>query len=870
MPIVNISILKNRINTQVTANGVRANEGGNLNSILIDTIDTLVSFVNGSGNSLEDVLAIGNITGPHDIVISGSQVIRSGNGGGELSLDAYGSPSTILLSTDNGQFNNESQLYMERTYVELSSYDINTRIGIYTNTKGITLYEQGFSTPILALYSSDGDILIRTNSTNYNNDINLRSVRDITINTVRKIQIGIEANFSGDEILIGNNSSNSISTNSSNKKAVIIGSGNSTINAGVINSVIIASSGITATKSNTLYTRDLDLENIFLNSGSINDVHYINFITNIPTPPHAEGKVYWLDDTKTISVQTDVNNFSIELGHQTIIRVRNQTGSFINKGKVVYISGGNGNRPLISLADNSNKSTSSTTIGLTATDIANNDNGYVITEGILRGVNTASYTPGTILYLSTNGDITNTPTVSPAYLVSLGKVVYQHATDGIIHVEIKSGYDLEELTDVLITSVANGDGLIRENGLWINKPIANNILHTWTPTSTFTEGQKFIWQAATNDWRTYVVRNGFTLNAGETPFTNPEKVDKINPFNTFSLQYMTTHSGGGVNANGFLGLQNWLYDGINDKYVIAGGSTSDNVLIFTRPNANEIYSTITNINCGHDVMRVVYINNEYWAINDNVAGTLTITRINAVTNTIIETFTSTYSGTISGGYIVRDNKLYYATAQSTVSFFRLYEINPITFTTTLLINQTTSSGFTYMVWWFDEVNGFICTSTNAGNSFRVYNINTYTLIGTYNVPILTSNANINSPIYASDGKTYVLLGQNVTGMGVFEINPSNGSPTLKFRIGNVMPTPNNAWQVLYDSSNPDWALFVSNNNILGVAHFVNVLTGESVPINIPNTTLSQFRYFNKQLEYYFYIGSSGAGTVRQIFRYDFR
>jgi hypothetical protein len=440
---------------------------------------------------------------------------------------------------------------------------------------------------------------------------------------------------------------------------------------------------------------------------------------------------------------------------------------------------------------------------------------------------------------------------------------------------LSSGNNLIDATSIKGFTISSatpsiGDILIYDGASWYPTPESLGALYTWTPTSTFTEGQKFAWQAATNNWIIYVVRNGFTLNAGETPFTDPEKVDKLNPFSTFSLKYMTLNPGNINNGNGLLGLQNWLYDEVNDKYVIAGGPNTDNVIIFTRPNVNEIYTGITGINCGHDVMRVVYINNEYWAINNNVAGTLTITRINAVTNTIIGTFTSTYSGTLSGGnYIVRNNRLYYASFQSTSSFFRLYEIDSITLTTTLLIDQTTGSGFTYMVWWFDEVNGFICTSTNAANSFRVYNINTYALIGTYNMPYFGNNSYYIQPVYASNGKTYVIFSQsNFGSLRILEINQSTGEPTAVLTIGNSITAPNNAYQVLYDASNPDWALFAANNNPLGIAYFINVITGESVVINI--TMFSQLRYFNKQLEYYYYIGPAGVATVRHILRYDFR
>lgn len=57
--------------------------------------------------------------------------------------------------------------------------------------------------------------------------------------------------------------------------------------------------------------------------------------------------------------------------------------------------------------------------------------------------------------------------------------------------------------------------------------VADNVLHTWTNTSIFTQGQKFIWQSPRGDFRTYIVKTGQTLNAGETPFSHSSKVERI-------------------------------------------------------------------------------------------------------------------------------------------------------------------------------------------------------------------------------------------------------------------------------------------------------------------------------------------------------
>jgi hypothetical protein len=154
------------------------------------------------------------------------------------------------------------------------------------------------------------------------------------------------------------------------------------------------------------------------------------------------------------------------------VYVRNQTGSTVPAGSIVYISGATGNRPLITLAQANNDANSAQTMGFTKTAIANNGFGYVIVRGELENIDTSGLTEGVQLYLSptTAGTWTTTKPSAPQHLVYVGIVVRAHPTQGVILVAVQNGYELPELHDVKITSPTNGQVLKYDSAqsLWVN------------------------------------------------------------------------------------------------------------------------------------------------------------------------------------------------------------------------------------------------------------------------------------------------------------------------------------------------------------------------------------------------------------------
>ena len=177
-----------------------------------------------------------------------------------------------------------------------------------------------------------------------------------------------------------------------------------------------------------------------------------------------------------------INNYAKYLA----TNVRNQTGSTIAAFQVVYISGATGNKPLISLADADTEATSSKTYGVTATSIANNGTGDVVTAGELSGINTSAFNEGDLLWLSTTaGGVVTTPPAEPAHAVFIGYVVRSHPTLGVIDVSIQNGYELNELHGVQITTPTDNQGLFYNSTstLWENKSITTALGYTPVPTT---------------------------------------------------------------------------------------------------------------------------------------------------------------------------------------------------------------------------------------------------------------------------------------------------------------------------------------------------------------------------------------------------
>lgn len=100
--------------------------------------------------------------------------------------------------------------------------------------------------------------------------------------------------------------------------------------------------------------------------------------------------------------------------HPITVTGRNETGSPIEKGDVVYISGSTGQRSTIALADADLASTATKTIGVAAARILHNADGQVVVFGEITGIDLKDYAAGDELWLSTTpGQPTNVRPAAP-------------------------------------------------------------------------------------------------------------------------------------------------------------------------------------------------------------------------------------------------------------------------------------------------------------------------------------------------------------------------------------------------------------------------------------------------------------------------
>ena len=153
-----------------------------------------------------------------------------------------------------------------------------------------------------------------------------------------------------------------------------------------------------------------------------------------------------------------------------------KAGLSINKGQAVYVSSADGTNMIVSKASNVSESTSSKTMGLLETTLATNGQGYVITEGLLAGLNTNSANVGDPVWLGVDGDLiyglSNKP-YAPAHLVFIGIVTRKNTNNGEIFVKPQNGFELKEIHDVdLISNTPKNNDVLTYNStssLWENK-----------------------------------------------------------------------------------------------------------------------------------------------------------------------------------------------------------------------------------------------------------------------------------------------------------------------------------------------------------------------------------------------------------------
>lgn len=243
--------------------------------------------------------------------------------------------------------------------------------------------------------------------------------------------------------------------------------------------VTLSSTTVNAT---TVNATTVSASSVFASSGSIDalTVDSVQFDTSAAVDVTV-GQVAWNDTDETLDVGIN-SSVTLQVGQESLLRARNDTSGDIPNGTVVYVSGALGNRPTIAPAcANNGAPCTGKVIGVTTQLIPINGDGFVTTEGLVRGLDTTedfasvSLSAGDVLYLSTTpGEWVKTPPASPAREVRVGYVTRISPSVGTIFVSIDNGRTLEELHDVNIVSVFDGDVLIYDASASIWQHVAQS------------------------------------------------------------------------------------------------------------------------------------------------------------------------------------------------------------------------------------------------------------------------------------------------------------------------------------------------------------------------------------------------------------
>jgi hypothetical protein len=197
-----------------------------------------------------------------------------------------------------------------------------------------------------------------------------------------------------------------------------------------------------------------------------------------PTGTAAVGTTRWNDTIGSSETTLKGGSVILKNGVDLVARVVNKVSPNTTLTKAAYqavrISGAQGQRLAVALAQANNDNNSADTIGLVTETIATNQEGFIMTVGSLESINTTgslqgeTWADGDVIYLSptTAGALTNIKPIAPQHIIVIGYVEYAHANNGKLYVKVMNGWELGELHDVDTTGASAGQVLKYNGTIW--------------------------------------------------------------------------------------------------------------------------------------------------------------------------------------------------------------------------------------------------------------------------------------------------------------------------------------------------------------------------------------------------------------------
>ena len=329
---------------------------------------------------------------------------------------------------------------------------------------------------------------------------------------------------------------------------------------------------------------------------------------NQPTSA-TQGDV-WMDSANTslkIYDGSDWENGQFVGNLSGYLEYQAQAGENLSQGDVVYISGNSGNTPIVSKAQSNNNGAKMPAFGICTQTINSGSTGFIVTQGLITGINTSAFTTGDTLYVSSTiaGGLANVSPAGESYKIqNIGKVVKSsnggsilvggagrfNATsalnEGNIFLGDSSNRSVTANLDVSVGSL----GFVKSNpgigGFVYNQSVAANV---WSVSHNL--GQQYLNIEIVDD-----TGNSITGTYGY-PTINFVSANQLTAtFTTPTAGYLVASSGqgytgstGGVGYTGSQGFTNFTVAGDTGTDIVNTGETINIVGV-----ANQIETTVTN------------------------------------------------------------------------------------------------------------------------------------------------------------------------------------------------------------------------------------------------------------------------------------
>lgn len=184
---------------------------------------------------------------------------------------------------------------------------------------------------------------------------------------------------------------------------------------------------------------------------------------NLTNPSEwAEGRLWWDDEEGTLEIGHSASVIQSVGMEFYMPPVKNNSGEDIPNGSFVMATGAQGDRITIAKAVTDGSVDPEYMIGVaTMTIVDGSETGLITTNGTVRDIDTSLWPVGTLLYPSSAsaGVLTASADVSPAIATPIAIVLRQHAQTGRIYVRMKTSTKLDNVQDVNVEGVTNGQVL---------------------------------------------------------------------------------------------------------------------------------------------------------------------------------------------------------------------------------------------------------------------------------------------------------------------------------------------------------------------------------------------------------------------------